>query len=71
MSITGYRRPLTIAAAVVALLSLAAVGGVMAIAAAGSAAPAWMTSLALYGLPAAFLAMLVLVVDAVVQRRRK
>jgi len=71
MSITGYRRPLTIAAAAVAVLSLAAVGGVMAIAAAGSAAPIWMTSLALYGLPLAFLAMLVLVVDAVVQRRRK
>ncbi len=71
MSITGYRRPLTIAAAVVALLSLAAVGGVMAIAAAGSAAPAWMTSIALYGLPVAFLAMLLLVVDAVFQRRRK
>lgn len=71
MSITGYRRPLTIAAAVVALLSLAAVGGVMVIAAAGSAAPVWMTSVALYGLPIAFLAMLALVVDAVVQRRRK
>ena len=71
MSITGYRRPLTIAAAVVALLSLAAVGGVMVIAAAGSAAPVWMTSVALYGLPVAFLAMLALVVDAVVQRRRK
>lgn len=71
MSIAGYRRPLTIAAAVVALLSLAAVGGVMAIAAAGSTAPVWMTSVALYGLPVAFLGMLVLVVDAVVQRRRK
>lgn len=71
MSTTGYRRPLTIAAAVVALLSFAAVGGVMALAASGGAAPVWMTSLALYGLPLAFLALLFLVVDAVFQRRRK
>jgi hypothetical protein len=71
MSITGYRRPLTIAAAVVALLSFAAVGGVMAVAATGGAAPVWMTSFALYGLPLAFLALLFLVADAVFQRRRK
>jgi hypothetical protein len=34
----------------------------MALAAAGQAAPQWITSTALYGLPAAFLLMLVLVV---------
>jgi hypothetical protein len=33
----------------------------MALAAAGEAAPQWITSTALYGLPAAFLLMLVLV----------
>jgi hypothetical protein len=42
----------------------------MALAAAGQAAPQWITSTALYGLPAAFLLMLVLVVDGVAARRR-
>jgi hypothetical protein len=42
----------------------------MALAAAGHAAPQWVTSTALYGLPAAFLLMLVLVVDGVAARRR-
>jgi hypothetical protein len=42
----------------------------MALAAAGHAAPQWVTSAALYGLPAAFLLMLVLVADGVAARRR-
>jgi hypothetical protein len=59
-----------ICAAVVAMLSLVAVGAVMALAFAGSAAPAWVTSTALYGLPVAFLLMLFLVLDSVAGRRR-
>jgi hypothetical protein len=43
---------------------------VMALAFAGSAAPAWVTSAALYGLPVAFLLMLFLVLDSVAGRRR-
>ena len=57
-------------AAVTAVLSLVAVGTVMAIAFAGGAAPVWVTSLALYGLPLAFLLMIVLVIDGVAARRR-
>lgn len=42
----------------------------MALAFAGSTAPAWVTSAALYGLPVAFLLMLFLVLDSVAGRRR-
>ena len=59
-----------ILAASVAALSLAAVGAVMAMAFNNAVAPVWVTSTALYGLPLAFLLMLVLVVDAVAARRR-
>lgn len=59
-----------IAAAVIAVLSLAAVAAVMALAFAGSVAPAWVTYTALYGLPAAFVLMLFLVFDSVAGRRR-
>jgi cation transporter-like permease len=59
-----------IAAAVIAVLSLAAVGAVMALAFAGSVAPSWVTYAALYGLPVAFLLMLFLVLDSVAGRRR-
>ena len=59
-----------ILAAGVAALSLAAVGAVMAMAFNNAVAPVWVTSTALYGLPLAFLLMLVLVVDAVAARRR-
>ncbi|MGO4433662.1 hypothetical protein AB4Y88_10310 [Paenarthrobacter sp. RAF9] len=71
MNSPGYRRPLVIAAAVIAVLSLAAVAAVIAIASTGSAAPVWITSTALYGLPAAFMLAAVLVVDAVRLRRRQ
>lgn len=66
----GYRRPLIFVAAAAALISLAAVAAVMAIAFAGGVAPAWITSTALYGLPLAFLLMLVVVIDGVSRRRR-
>ncbi|WAH99009.1 hypothetical protein [Arthrobacter sp. MMS18-M83] len=67
----GYRRPLVIVAAVVAVLSLAAVGAVMATAFARGVAPIWVTSTALYGLPLAFILMAALVVDSVWARRRQ
>lgn len=70
MTPTRYRHPLMIIAAVIAVLSLAAVGTVMALAFAGSVAPAWVTYTALYGLPVAFLLMLFLVLDSVAGRRR-
>ena len=70
MTPSRYRRPLMISAAVVAVLSLVAVGAVMALAFAGIAAPVWVTSTALYGLPVAFLLMLFLVLDSVAGRRR-
>ncbi|CAH0208433.1 MULTISPECIES: hypothetical protein [unclassified Arthrobacter] len=70
MTLTRYRRPLMIIAATLAVLSLAAVGAVMAMAFNNVVAPAWITSTALYGLPVAFLLMLALVVDAVAARRR-
>ena len=58
-----------IIAATLAVLSLAAVGAVMAMASNNVVAPAWITSAALYGLPVAFLLMAALVVDAVAARR--
>ncbi len=67
---TRFRHPLMIAAAVLAVLSLVAVGTVMAMAFGGQAAPRWITSAALYGLPAAFLLMLILIIDGVAARRR-
>ncbi|WP_045732341.1 hypothetical protein [Pseudarthrobacter chlorophenolicus] len=70
MTPSRYRRPIMIAAAAIAVLSLAAVGAVMAFAFAGSVAPAWVTYTALYGLPAAFVLMLFLVLDSVAGRRR-
>ncbi|MGY2743648.1 hypothetical protein [Arthrobacter sp. UYCu723] len=65
-----FRRPLLIIAAAAAVLSLLTVDIVMAMAFSNLVAPAWITSLALYGLPLAFLLMLLLVVDGVAARRR-
>lgn len=42
----------------------------MALAFANSVAPAWVTYSALYGLPVAFILMLLLVLDGVAARRR-
>lgn len=67
---TRFRHPLMIAAAILAVLSLAAVGMVMAMAFGGQAAPPWITSTALYGLPLAFILMFVLVINGVAARRR-
>ncbi|MCB5274011.1 hypothetical protein BJG92_01538 [Arthrobacter sp. SO5] len=65
-----FRRPLLFIAAAVAVLSLVAVGVVMAMAFNHAVAPVWITSTALYGLPLAFLLMLFLVIDGVAARRR-
>ncbi|HET9348450.1 MAG TPA: hypothetical protein VFO13_04870 [Arthrobacter sp.] len=65
-----FRRPLYIVAAAAAVLSLTAVGVVMAMAFNNAVSPAWITSTALYGLPVAFLLMLLLVIDGVAARRR-
>lgn len=65
-----FRRPLLIVAAAAAVLSLTAVGVVMAMAFNNAVSPAWVTSTALYGLPVAFLLMLLLVIDGVAARRR-
>ena len=65
-----FHRPLQILAGGVAVLSLLAVGTVLAMAFAKLVAPAWVTSTALYGLPVAFLLMLVLVLDQAAARRR-
>jgi hypothetical protein len=70
MTLTRYRRPFLIIAAAIAVLSLVAVGAVMALAFNHVVAPVWLTSVALYGLPVAFLLMLALVVGAVLARRR-
>ena len=64
-----FRRSLLIVAAALALLSLLAVGVVMAMASSGVTAPVVVTSVALYGLPLAFLLMLAVVADGVVRRR--
>ncbi|MDZ4090344.1 MAG: hypothetical protein U1D68_03955 [Arthrobacter sp.] len=70
MTSLRFRRPLLIVAAAAAVLSLTAVGVVMAMAFNNAVSPAWITSTALYGLPVAFLLMLLLVVDGVAARRR-
>jgi len=64
-----FRRPFLIAAAAMAVLSLLAVGVVMAMAFSGLTAPVWVTSAALYGLPVAFLMMLAVVADGIARRR--
>ena len=65
-----FRRPLLIVAAAAAVLSLTAIGVVMAMAFNNAVSPAWITSTALYGLPVAFLLMLLLVIDGAAARRR-
>ena len=71
MTSPGYRRPLMIAAVAIAVISLAAVAAVIAVAYNGGVASVWVTSTALYGLPLAFLLAVILMLDAVRQRRRQ
>ncbi|MEE2523200.1 hypothetical protein V1639_00235 [Pseudarthrobacter sp. J75] len=70
MTPTRFRRPLMITAAALAVISLVAVGTVMAMAFAGTPAPQWVTFTALFGLPLAFLLLVFLVLDSVAGRRR-
>ncbi|KIA74298.1 hypothetical protein ANMWB30_09790 [Arthrobacter sp. MWB30] len=60
-----------IAAVAIAAFSLAAVAVVIAVAYYGGVVPVWVTSTALYGLPVAFTLAMVLMLDAVRQRRRQ
>ncbi|MFC8039083.1 hypothetical protein ACFUOZ_06990 [Paenarthrobacter sp. NPDC057355] len=71
MTSPGYRRPLMMVAVAIAVLSLAAVAAVITVAYNGGIAPVWVTSTALYGLPVAFMLAVVLVLDALRQRRRQ
>ncbi|WP_354156933.1 hypothetical protein [Arthrobacter sp. UYCu512] len=65
-----FRRPLLVFAAGAAVLSLTAVGVVMVMALSSAVPPVWVTATALYGLPASFLLMLLLVIESVAARRR-
>nr|WP_077490854.1 hypothetical protein [Sinomonas mesophila] len=56
--------------ALLAGLSLAAWAATLALASGGATAPAWVTALALYGLPVAFLLMAAAIVAGVLERRR-
>ena len=67
---TRLTRRASLSMAAAAVLSLTAVGVVMAMAFNDAVSPAWITSTALYGLPVAFLLMLLLVIDGVAARRR-
>ncbi|MFP3578838.1 hypothetical protein SB659_04530 [Arthrobacter sp. SIMBA_036] len=71
MTSPGPRRPLMVLAALVAAVSLATVGVVMAVAFDGGVAPAWVTSTALYGLPLAFVLAALVMVGAIRERRRQ
>ena len=65
MTSPGPRRPLLVFAALVAAVSLAAVGVVMAVAFDGGVAPVWVTSTALYGLPLAFVLAALVMLGAI------
>ncbi|WP_284977505.1 hypothetical protein [Arthrobacter sp. fls2-241-R2A-200] len=71
MTSPGPRRPLMVLAALVAAVSLAAVGAVMVVAFDGGVAPVWVTSTALYGLPLAFILAALVMVGAIRERRRQ
>ena len=66
----GWRRAATVGGALLAALSLAAWAATLAIAAGGATAPSWVTALALYGLPVAFLLMAAALIAGVLERRR-
>jgi cation transporter-like permease len=67
----GRLRLLTVIGAVVAVVSLGAWAVTLGLAAAGATAPTWITAVALYGLPIAFLIMAAAVAWAFVERRRR
>ncbi|BCT75017.1 hypothetical protein SCMU_08590 [Sinomonas cyclohexanicum] len=69
--IPGWRRAVMAVGVALAVVSLAAWGVTLGLAASGGRAPGWVDGLALYGLPAAFILMGVALVAAVVDRRRR
>lgn len=66
----GWRRTATVGGAFLAAVSLAAWTATLALAAGGATPPSWVTALALYGLPVAFLLMAAAIVAGVLERRR-
>ena len=66
----GWRLAATAGGALLAAASLAAWAAILALAAGAAAAPSWVTALALYGLPVAFLLMAAAIVAGVLERRR-
>ncbi|GAB4100608.1 hypothetical protein [Sinomonas halotolerans] len=66
----AWRRAATVGGAALAAVSLAAWGAVLGLAAAGWTAPPWVTVLALWGLPLAFVLMAAAIAAAVFERRR-
>lgn len=69
--IPGWRRAVLAVGVVLAVVSLAAWGVTLGLAAQGGAAPGWVGGLALYGLPVAFILMGVALAAAVLDRRRR
>ncbi len=70
MTVQRYQRPLVAIAAAAAVISLVAVAAVLVLAFNHAVAPAWLTSIALYGLPLAFALMLAAVIGAILVRRQ-
>ena len=66
----GLRRAAALGGALLAGVSLAAWALTLGLAAGGATAPAWVTALALYGLPIAFILMAAAVIAGVLERRR-
>ncbi|GAB3269782.1 hypothetical protein GCM10027449_04200 [Sinomonas notoginsengisoli] len=66
-----WRRTVTAAGVILAVVSLVAWAVILGAAAAGGSEPTWVGALALYGLPAAFLLMGVAIAGAVIERRRR
>lgn len=69
--VRGRLRLLTVVGGVLAVVSLGAWAATLGLAASGSAAPTWVASVALYGLPVAFLIMAAAVVWTVLERKRR
>lgn len=67
----GWRKAVTAAGVIVAVVSVAAWAVTLGTAAAGTSEPAWVGAVALYGLPIAFILMGAAIVGAVIERRRR
>jgi hypothetical protein len=65
-----WRKSVTAAGVLVAVVSVAAWAVTLGVAAAGGSEPAWVGAVALYGLPVAFILMGAAIVGAVIERRR-